>query len=377
MMGPGTRAVLAVSEISPGSELFTYSHIDNQSDLAVTMSASGVEVHMRPAIDQVQFFYKHPLTSPPQKEPNEVSATNDGPWDVAGETVLAFGMLEAQVRVKAERAVFELSRYDKGIIRGDVKTLALIATESDLPDVFNPGVDVRDAAGGLMSAWQADLMIVRGQAGGGLLFDGEAMHDIPAYVASEWFKIGAGNVFCALFAHYWGEKKLDPRSAADLASRSSAYYAGTRTLPMIGGNMLPKTETFDPLARCKIFIASPCYSMAQQWLLDQAIISLEKLGVETVSPYDLGLDGAPRGNNDIASVLDDCSAALVLADGVDVPSILAVGLARVRKLPIVILAEELKERRLELWHGTDCEIARDFASAVYRAMVAGKKRTRR
>jgi hypothetical protein len=235
---------------------------------------------------------------------------------------------------------------------------------------------VRDAVAGVMSAWQADLMIVRGQAGGGMIFDGETINDIPAYVASEWFKIGAGNVFCALFSHYWGEKKLDPCEAADLASRSSAYYAGTRALPMIGRDLLPKMETFDPLTPCKIFIASPCYSMSQQWLLDQAIISLENLGVEAVSPYDLGLDGATRANTDIAAVLDDCSAVLVLADGADIPSILAVGLARVRKLPIVVLAEELKERRLELWQGTDCEVARDFASSVYRAMVAGKRRAR-
>ena len=378
MMGPGVRAALAVSEVSPASELYTYSHIDTQSDLAVTMSASGVKAHVRPTVDRIRFFYKHPLTSPPQKEPDKVPTTSDGPWEVAGETVLAFGLLEAQVRVNADRAVFELSRYDEGITRGEVKTLALIATESDLPDVFKPGVDVRDAAAALMSAWNADLMILRGQAGGGMLFDGEVLHDIPAYVASEWFKIGAGNVFCAMFAHYWGEKKLHPRDAADLASRSSAYYAGTRALPMVGQHMLPAMERFDSSAPCKIFIASPCYSMAQQWLLDQAIISLENLGVKTVSPYDLGLDGSLRESTDIAAVLDDCSAVLVLADGADIASILAVGLARVRKVPIVVLAEELKERgRLELWQGTDCEVARDFASGVYRAMVAGKRWVRR
>ncbi len=134
-------------------------------------------------------------------------------------------------------------------------------------------------------------------------------------------------------------------------------------------------EVFDSSAPCKIFIASPCYSMAQQWLLDQAIECLGDLGVETKSPYDLGLNGVSVDNKDIESVFDGCNAVLVLAEGSDIPSVLAVGLARVRKLPIVVLAEEVKQRRLELWQGTDCEVARDFASAVYRAMVAGRRHT--
>ena len=266
--------------------------------------------------------------------------------------------------MNAERAVFEWSRYDRGITRGTIGSLALIAAENYLPGGFVLGVNDRDAAAIEMTAWDADLMIVRRQGGGAVLFHGEDRIDVPAYTASEWFKIGAGNVFCAMFAHYWGELRFDPLNAADMASRSSAFYAGTRTLPMVSDDIVPRTETFDPAANCKIFIASPCYSMAQQWLLDEAIKSLWSLGVETVSPYDLGLDGVQVENKDINTALMDCSAVLVLAEGADIPSVLAVGLARVRKLPIVVLAEEIKQRRLELWQGTDCEVARDFASAV-------------
>jgi hypothetical protein len=228
-----------------------------------------------------------------------------------------------------------------------------------------------------MTAWNATLMLVRRQAGGAVLFHGEDRTEVSAYAASEWFKIGAGNVFSAMFAHYWGEMRFDPLRAADLASRSSAFYAGTRALPMVSDEAVPTMETFNPIAKCKIFIASPCASMAQQWLLDEAITSLERLGVETVSPYDLGLDGVAVENKDIAAVLADCNAVLVLAEGADIPSVLAVGLAHVRKLPIVVLSEEDKQRRLELWLGTDCEVARDFASAVYRAMVAGRRGARK
>jgi hypothetical protein len=339
------------------------------------MAAAGIEAHIRTTRDKIAFVYKHPLTKPPAMEPDPPSAAVLEPLDVEGDAVLAFGLIEGEVRVNADRAVFELSsRLDKSVTRGDVKSLALICTKSDLPDVFKPGADPRDAVTNILSANSADLMVVRGELGGATLFMGDTPHEIPAYVSDKCFKIGAGNVFCAMFAHYWGEKKLQPDLAADLASRSAAVYANAAMLPMVGQDELPAMESFKPAEVGKVFIASPCLSMAQQWLLDEAIAGLEYFGVQVVSPYELGLDGSSKKDIDVEAVLDDCNAVLALADGADLPSILAVGLARVRRLPIVVLAESSNERRVDLWDGTDCEVARDFASAVYRAAVASAKR---
>jgi hypothetical protein len=373
LMGPGVRAALAAGELSKGSELYTYCHADSLADLQLTMSAAGIRAHVRATTDLIKFFYKHPLTSPPDREPIELRNENAEPWVVSGKTVLAFGLLEAGTTVNAERAIFEWSQVDYALTRGEIGSLALIVAEKDLPNGFVLDDNDRDAAADFMTAWSADIMIVRRQAGGAVLFRGEERINVSAYAASEWFKIGAGNVFCAMFAHYWGELQLDPAQAADLASGCSAFYASTRSLPMVSDAMVPQTETYNPAANCKIFVASPCDSMAQQWLLDQAIMSLEALGVQTVSPYDLGLDGVAVENDDIAATLSDCNAVLVLAEGADLASMLAVGLAHVRDLPIVILAEETKQYRLKLWEGTNCEVARDFASAVYRAMVAARR----
>ncbi|GEM_PF-1824461 len=374
LMGPGSRAALAISRLSKGSELYTYCFPKHQPDLEATMESEGVRTYVRPATDLITFFYRHPLTSPPEQEPSDVKVALTDPWKISGKTVLAFGLVEARVQVSADRAVFEMSRdFENNIVRGEVKSLALIAGENDLSADFVDGIDDRDAAARTMVANNADMMIIRRQAGGAVLYHGETKIEIPAYTASEWFKIGAGNVFCAAFAHYWGEAGLDPKTSADLASRNSAHYASTRTLPLLEAAALPTMKVFNPAAECKIFIASPCYSMAQQWLLDQAIQSLRALNVDTRSPYDLGLDGNPVENDQIAAVLEGCKAVLVLAEGADIASVLAVGLGRVRKLPIVVLAEEIKQPRLELWQGTDCEVAHDFATAVYRAMVAARR----
>jgi hypothetical protein len=376
IMGPGVRAVLAVSRVSPGSELYTFVHAADRADLESTMSGSGVKLHTRSGGEQISFYYKHPLGRPKRfpSPAEETASAGSDPWKIEGETVLAFRLLESKVQIKAERAVVELSKRDEEISCSDVKSLALVAAENDFPELLGPNAAVRDFATKMMMAHKADLLIVRRQSGGAVLFDGEVQHKIPAYAARSWFKIGAGNVFCAMFAHYWGDKKKDPVQAADLASRSSAHYAGTQNLPVASEEELPVLGTFDPDLRCKVFVASPCISMAQQWLLNEALNSFDDLGVDVVSPYDLGLDGFPSRKEDVGSVLDDCDAVLALAEGADIPAVLAVGLARIRRLPIVILAEQSNGRRLDLWEGTNCEIAGDFASAVYRTMVAGKGR---
>jgi hypothetical protein len=378
ILGSGGRAALAVSSVSPRSVLHTCAPKDWAADISATMAAAGIEARIRTTADKIAFVYKHPLTKPPIIEPKPPKEPVLEPLDVNGETVLAFGLIEGEVRVSADRAVFELSssELDKSVTRSNVKSLALICTKSDLPGV-STGADLRDAVTNMLAATNADLMVVRGELGGAALFMGDTPHDVPAYISDSWFKIGAGNVFCAMFAYYWGEKRLAPDVAADLASRSAAFYAGTRTLPMVGSDYLPTMGSFDPAAVGKVFVASPCLSMAQQWLLDQAIAGLEDLGVGVVSPYDLGVDWAPRNDIDIAAVLDGCNAVLALADGADLPSVLAVGLARVRRLPIVVLAESSTTRKLDLWEGTDCEVANDFASAVYRAAVASARRPAR
>jgi hypothetical protein len=379
LMGPGVRAALALSQVSPGGELFTYVDGGSRADLIETMSQRGVTASTRERKGPINFYYKHPLTSPPHLEPEKPTREVEA-WSVSGKVVLAFPMFESRIIVNADRAVFEIAHNGDGVARdddvarGDVASLALIAAEDEIPASNG---DFRDTAVELMAAHSADLMIVRKRAGGGILFDGEVRHEIPAYVAREWFKIGVGNVFCAMFAHYWGEKALDPVQAADLASRASALYAGAPAgaLPIAADGLSSEMEQFDPSAPCKIFVASPCRSMAQQWLLDQALRALWALKVDTVSPYDLGLDGLPRKEGDIGDQLDDCDAILVLAEGADIASVLAVGLARVRGLPMVVLEEEVRASRLELWQDTRCEIARDLASAVYRAMVAGRRRS--
>jgi hypothetical protein len=216
LMGSGARAALVVSDVSPGSELYTYVDPANRDDLKFTMR--NVKPRLRTRRDPITFYYEHPLTSPPEQQPNKPLSSKGPPWTITGDTVLAFPLRECKVLVNADRAVIEISpRNDERIERGRIGTLALIAGQDGLPDPSSATApDLRSRAEGWLIKYGAELIIVRRQAGGGVLFDGKREWDIPAYVAWNWFKIGAGNVFCAMFTHYWGEQKMDALRAGEL-----------------------------------------------------------------------------------------------------------------------------------------------------------------
>ncbi|MGY2982680.1 hypothetical protein [Bradyrhizobium sp. USDA 4508] len=366
MRGSGLRAALTVSRVSPGSELYTCADPAAEADLRFTAAGNGIALTLRPRRGPISFYYEHHLTSPPELYPKIWESGDENAWIITGETVLAFPLREQKILLNAGRAVIEISPSDPEIERGQIGALALIAAEDELPDLTSSASkDVRVRAESWLTEYSAELIIIRRRAGGAVLIDKHQSRDIPAYEANRWYRIGAGNVFCAMFAHYWGEKRMEPQRAAELASRSASYYASEQVMPMVGEDVLPPMETFNPAVECKVFIASPWKSMAREWLLNQAINSLHDFGVQTVSKYDL-----ERPSTD--SLLGDCDAVLVLAEGSDISSVFAVGLAKVRSLPIVILAEESKAVQLD-WSGTNCEVVYDFASAVYRAMVAGRK----
>lgn len=373
IMGPGTRAALAVSVLSPNSELYTYADKTSEADLKSTLHSCGVKCCVRLRDTPVRFLYKHPLFLE-RMDPEGADLVIKDAWDIQGPTVLAFKLMEAPVHLSADRAIIEISDRDNDVVCKQVKELALIASLNDFPEEKR-GPSIVDFASTMMAAHNANLMIVRNPIGGGTLFYGDNQHDIPAYGGSHWFKIGMGNVFCAVFAHYWGERKLEPVEAANIASKSAAYYAETKTLPIPSASDLPALYSFNPDGDCTIFVATPVNSMAQHWLLDETIQSFTVLGIKTITPYELGLgDGQPNIDN---ARLDGCNAVLALSEGVDLASIFAAGVARVRNLPIVVLAEDARKPRLDLWQGTGCEIASDLSTAVFRAILAGKRNSKK
>ncbi len=372
--GSGGRAAVAVSGLSPGSVLHTYAYSGWAADVRATMASFGVRAEVVEIAEELVFEYYHPLS----KEPVPKASAGLPRIAVSGDVVLSFGMLEGPATVVAGRAVHdpqsdsrEAAFSASGSRAGE---LAYVVRDYML-SAADPSQEAMDAATRIMADEGAAVVVARHAIGGASVYVGDTKPRlVPAYISDTWFKIGSGDVFCAAFAHYWGERRLDPVEAADLASRSVAHFNDGHRLPLPAPHALRDLVPQPDATRGgRVFLSGPAATLPQRWLLDQARWWLTGLGSEVFSPFhEYGERLAVSAGPALAG-LRDCTAVLALADGGDPGTSAVIGHARAVGVPVVVLAEAVAATDLAMHAGMSCEIARDFTSALYRAHLAGMR----
>jgi hypothetical protein len=366
LMGSGGRSASAVARLSSSVELHTYRSPERLHDL-YPIEALGVRVFATPSQSEVAFAYFHPLSRPviaPDRIPRENSLK------IEGATVLRFGFLEGDAVVKGETVV-----YDPQTIRGPrpfaengstANRLAIVLNEHEIRAITGE-TDVHSAAQHLFAQEGAVAIITKAGVKGALVFTRKQSPVwIPPYYSAEVFKIGSGDVFSAAFAHYWGEAALDAPTAADLASRSTAYYCGSRMLPLPNADRLSGFTPVGSQRPGKVCLLGSVRTLGSRWVLEEARWCLSDLGLDVTAPT---LEGQP--SRSIES--EKYHAALICSDLSDEDVILAaVDLAR-NSVPVVIFSEtgnvipEFADR-------TMTQRTNDFPTAIYlTGWAAGKE----
>ena len=117
-----------------------------------------------------------------------------------------------------------------------------------------------------------------------------------------------------------------------------------------------------------IYLAGPFFNMPQAWLVDEARLAFQGMGLKVFSPYhDIGIGpGAHVAPKDI-DALEKSRAVSAILDGVDTGTVFEAGFARARNKPVVAFAQCTPEEPLKMISGTGCEVVSDFVSAIYRA----------
>lgn len=229
-------------------------------------------------------------------------------------------------------------------------------------------------ANAILALHAADVLVVKRGPRGASVYTNEAEAiAVPAYRSDKIFKIGSGDVFSAAFAHYWGERLLDPAHAADLASRSVAQFVDGHFLPLRAVDTAEDCEPA-PYFDGRIYLAGPFFDLGQRWLIEEALLTLRSMGAQVFSP--LHEVGTHLSQTEIAEAdlegLRDCSKVLALLDGVDPGTIFEVGYARALELPVIALAERVQPEHLTMMIGSGCDVVDDFTTAVYRTLWARK-----
>lgn len=353
LFGSGGRAAQALAALGGKATLHSYFE-DNQSISLEPYLDRGIVLDLHPRQSQIAFAYFHPL-SIPHLEPRNIAQETS--IHVEADTVLRFGLVEGDAKVSARRAVFDPQGWHSPLHfrenGSQASEVALVLNAQEL--VSRTGTsDIEVAAGELIRAGVATLVVVKQGVRGAIVTDGrQPTRIIPAFRSRSVFKIGTGDVFSAIFAHYWGCEGDDAATAAEQASLGVAHYAQYRDFPR---ERLDRViEPVGPVLRGSVAVWAATDTLGRHYMLEETLHRLRELGVDAAHVRTTSLDLR-------------FAALLVLPDGVPSDFIDAICENSVADRPVVVLDE------IELYDSQRLppmvSVARDFTSALYQVAWA-------
>jgi nucleoside 2-deoxyribosyltransferase len=118
-----------------------------------------------------------------------------------------------------------------------------------------------------------------------------------------------------------------------------------------------------------VYLAGPFFDLAQRWIIEEARTLLISLGATVFSPiHEVGPGPASVVAPEDIAGLEKSDVVFAVLSGLDTGTIFEVGYAIKKGMPVVGLAQNVKEEDLKMMEGTGCEIVDDFASGLYRAV---------
>jgi nucleoside 2-deoxyribosyltransferase len=374
--GSGGRAAAALAnQRAKPARLLTAFPQEHQR-FALGLGASwGVKIDFCPSQHAISFDYLHCLSTPsilplPERLLRSVKIRAED------DAVVCFGMLEAEPIVNARIAVYDPqsvfekpSQHAPRAFRANgsrADRLAIVANSFETR-VMTGEKEPKKAAKVLMHREGAEVVIVKRGIQGALVMAKGRAHSVPAYFSERVWSIGSGDIFAAAFASFWALDGLDPVEAADCASRMTAIYAETGAAAIVGRKDMRKDERESvKLRRGRVYLAGPFFTVAQRWLVEEALDHLRRVGLDVFSPvHDVGRGAAHEVAPADLAGLKKCDRVLALLDGADPGTVFEVGWARARGLPVIAYAESLPDEALKMIAGSNCRVVRDFGSAIY------------
>jgi hypothetical protein len=216
--------------------------------------------------------------------------------------------------------------------------------------------DHADGVSRLFRSKHADVVVIkRGIFGATVYVRGSAPVSVPIYSSTQTFKIGTGDVFSAVFAHYWASKEYPAAEAADIASRAVSVYCGDPTTPLDANKFArARPSVGQPPADVRIFGA--LNTLGRRYTVQEAAFCIEKLGVSAQVaewPQTVGDGGV--------------IPTLIISDGMTEKLISEI----LNKYPHCVVLDE--EGRPATISGDGLTVCHDFTSAIYQVCQSAPK----
>jgi hypothetical protein len=321
----------------------------------------------------ISFHYYHPLSTPIY-EPENIPEQKVHLAEIIAESILFYGMIEADAKVNASYVVYDPQNYIPFKETGSkAQHLAIVLNKKEayLLSGLSETATVVQAGKLILENESADVVVIKNGPKGAIVIEQSSIEHIPVFQTASVWPIGSGDIFSAVFAWKWMIEKQTAAVAAKLASQYCAHYCEVTQLP------LPNNpNTYSPLPLItgtkKIYLAGPFFTIAERWLINEVYRCLLNFDNKVFSPYHReGIIDSLENAKHIASInlkaVEDCDTLFAVLNGLDAGTIFEIGYARQLGKKVIILGENVPENDLTMFIGSDCEIESDLTTAIYKA----------
>jgi hypothetical protein len=350
LLGSGGRAALTLQQFEP-VEFHTF--YPDSEEINVNF---GIRAVAHASLAPITFRYLHPLALPTVDGLHTSVITSP---HLTGESVLRFGCVEGDFVIHARDAIYDPqgSALPFRMNGSSAERLALVLNAFETC-FFGKSDNISTAASTLLSSEGADVVVVKCGPAGAIVFSSDLPNPliVPAFRTDVVNKIGSGDVFSAMFAHYWSTCRLDAFTAANQASLQVAEYVQTRLLPR---SVKPpsREEVTGDVSRVHILLAADVDTTPALWLAHEARAALHRLGVAGV------LMPQPHERMSLDSMLTTCNAVLALPRTKGGKAALISIAAKDRAKPCIAFSETTDVS--EELSSVGAKVIRDFAASIY------------
>lgn len=375
VFGSAGRAAVALADFGEEIVLHTYRARPLTDGLRNLQAAFGISIIGPEVPEEVAFEYVHSLGTP-RITPRPDAIVKHASIEVDGDVVLRFGMMEGTAKVTGRRVVYDpQSAFDPRPYRENgskANKLAVILNRLEGRRLSGKS-EPAEIAAYILESWEADVVVLKMGGHGALVtVNGRPPVNVPSFRSENVWKIGSGDVFSAAFTYFWGRQELQAAEAAELASRATCHYCGTRSLPLPSMVDLRTNKNVPANPRHgKVYLAAPFFNLAERWMVEEVRDQLLHLEMEVFSPlHDVGVGpGEVVAKADLEG-LDQCSVVLAILNGGDAGTIFEIGYAVARGIPVIALAQNTKPEDLKMPIGAGCRVYSDLVTAIYQTVWA-------
>lgn len=381
LMGSGVRAAIALGELSDRTYLTTYIGERDRQNLQSQAAQFNFEIQAEIIPTTVMFHYYHGL-SEPDIRPAPQTIQQAPLQNLEAANILRFGFIEGDVLVHGERVVYDPQNISEprgfrengstanrlAIVANLAECIKLAGTQyqREQPELLGQAI---------LKAEEAEVVVIKRGSFGATVITGAEARNIPAYRTERVWPIGSGDVFAAVFAHYWASGNADAFEAAKLASLSTAFYCqnGMRAIPRDITDIFHPDPVMskDPFLQKQVYLAAPFFTMPQRRIVEESRKHLADQGFKVFSPFhDVGYGTASEVVPADVKGVRQSDVLFAIVDGLDPGTLFEIGYARALDKPVIAFVQNESENALKMLEGSDCEIVGDFVSAIYRTTWA-------